>query len=259
MQSSLHSTKTAFITCQSLPAIVWQPSEACSFADALAVFRVAIPPSSQAITRLENLLTPEELDYANRFVHVLDKCRFVVGRGFLRILAAKYSQQLPQNVQISIGKHGKPKLINTPGIQANISHAGHWLLLVFGRGSEQEPVGIDIEFMNQLFDYQEISKTIFTPSEHQALANSASPLPFFYKIWTRKEALLKATGTGISDDLCHVPALNGNHSVSASVIGDAGAWVVQGFWVDDAHPAAVAHRPMATEPVFYRLNTDYFP
>jgi 4'-phosphopantetheinyl transferase len=250
MQNSLQSAQTAFVTCRQLPAVDWQPGAACTFTDPLAVFRFALPPSAAVAMWFERLLTTAERVRANRYHRPADRLRFVCGRGLLRTVSGNYTQQPPDRMYITVGLNNKPELDNAPGLCVNLAHAGNWVVLAVGSQS----VGVDVEIMDDDFDYQAIMASIFSAAEQQEISQTAQPGQLFYDYWTRKEALLKATGLGITDDLCHVPARNGHHPVSSQFIGGAGAWLVQSFVVDNVHPAALAHQPGATEPVFYSLN-----
>ncbi len=252
MQNTFLSTETAFVTCRQRTTVDWQPGAACAFTDALAVFRLALPPSTAQITAFENLLTPAERVRADRYHHPADRLRFVCGRGLLRTVAGQYTQQPPDQIRLTIGLNNKPELGNAPGVCVNLAHAGNWIVLAVS----PKPVGIDVEIINEIVDYQFIMHSVFSAAEQWDVGPGDQPGRLFYEYWTRKEALLKATGLGITDNLYHIPARDGNHPVSSQLIGDNGTWLVQGFAVDNTHPAALAHRPDLPEPFFYNLNPD---
>ena len=253
METTPSAPTTAFISCRQWPVVDWQLTTGCPFTDELAVFRLAVPTLAGVANRLESLLTPAEQDRANRYHRPADRLRFVGGRGLLRILAGQYSHQPPDRVQLDSRAGHKPALLNAPGVQVSVSHGGNWVLMAVGRG---EPVGIDVERVDESVDYQAVAQTSFGPADRQCMIAAGDPRRVFYECWTRKEALVKATGTGITDDFCHIPTRTGNHVVDSRVSGVAGAWVVAGFAVDAAHPAAVAFRPGSTGPVFYTIHAD---
>jgi 4'-phosphopantetheinyl transferase len=74
----------------------------------------------------------------------------------------------------------------------NISHSGDWVVFCYG----DDWVGIDIE-KREAGDYHEILKC-FHPEEQQFINASADKQKSFYNIWVKKEAFLKASGTGIT-------------------------------------------------------------
>ena len=253
METKPSAPETAFVSCRQWPAVDWQPATVCPFTDELAVFRLAVPVLAGVANQLESLLTPTERDRANQYHRAADRLRFLGGRGLLRVLVGQYSHQPPDRVQIDSRAGRKPALLNAPGMQVSVSHGRNWVLVAVGRG---EPVGIDVEYIDESVDYQAIAQTSFGPADRQCMVAADNPRWLFYEFWTRKEALVKATGIGITDDFCHIPARTGNHGVDSRVSGDAGAWVVAGFAVDSAHPAAVAYRPGSTGPVFYTIHAD---
>jgi 4'-phosphopantetheinyl transferase len=241
-----------------MPGMVadWQAGKAGAFADTLAVFRLPLPALTENVTRLKPLLTPDELSRAGRFHQPIDRLRFVCGRGLLRTVVGRYTDQAPEQVQLGFGPTQKPMLANTPDLSINLAHAGRWVLLAVGR----ESVGVDVELVNDSFDYQPIVGVSFSRAEREFIGNqpdAAAARRAFYQFWTRKEALVKATALGLTDAARQIPALPGEHHVAASVLDDAGAWTVRGFEVDDAHPAALAHRPTDADPVFYTIDPDF--
>ncbi len=242
----------AVVSCRQTTAGRWQPVAVCSFADELAVFRLDVKVVSATLDWLKTYLTPVEQERAGRYHQPLDRLRFVGGRGLIRHIIGQYVQQPLNQIAIDIGHRNKPFLPNLPGLHINLAHAGDWILLAVGR----KAVGIDLEYIDDQVDYPFIANTSFSPAEQDALADNPDPRRLFYALWTRKEALVKATGIGITDAFDQIPALPGEHTVSMSVLDDPGAWVVRGFAVNDRHPAALAHRPIATEPFFYTFSVD---
>ncbi len=96
-----------------------------------------------------------------------------------------------------IGEHGKPTLdIANCNIRFNISHCKRVVACVV---SDTEDVGIDVEctgrYTTALADY------CMNDSEKDCIAMANDPDGMFTELWTRKEALLKLTGEGITDDL----------------------------------------------------------
>ena len=95
------------------------------------------------------------------------------------------------------GPHGKPELVG-PGedIPFNLAHTdGLALLAVAGSGR----VGIDAEVVRFGIEMEDMSRRFFAPAEADeilALAPDAR-LAAFFACWTRKEAFVKALGTGL--------------------------------------------------------------
>jgi 4'-phosphopantetheinyl transferase len=95
--------------------------------------------------------------------------------------------------------HGKPALKDYPDIHFNLSHCRHGVLCVIGR----QPVGCDIEDIQESLDI-DLVHHCFSDSEAARILAASNPCIEFTRLWTIKEAILKLSGKGITDDL---PAL----------------------------------------------------
>lgn len=125
---------------------------------------------------------------------------FLLGRYLLRQLLGDVLSQPPQSIAIKINARGKPQLVQ-PDWHFNISHSGSTLALAIGN---QAPLGIDVEG-RQLSSMQihRLARRYFTDDEQTWLSqhNSADA---FLQLWTIKEAVLKAHGSGIANNLSAV-------------------------------------------------------
>lgn len=140
---------------------------------------------------------------------------FLLGRYLLRQLLGDALSQPPQSIAIRINARGKPQLLQ-PDWHFNISHSGSTLALAI---SNQAPVGIDVEG-RQLSSTQihRLARRYFSTAEQDWLSrhNSADA---FLQLWTIKEAVLKAHGGGIANNLsavCWQPDDNQAHFDNAS-------------------------------------------
>ena len=128
--------------------------------------------------------------------------RFVASRALLRRLLAAYLSCGAAEVGLSYGSNGKPVLAPTGrsnGLHFNLSHAGHRALFAFSRN----PVGVDVEAIRPLRDLNALSARFFSERERRTLAElpAESRQRAFFACWTRKEACVKAMGTGIANRL----------------------------------------------------------
>jgi 4'-phosphopantetheinyl transferase len=99
-------------------------------------------------------------------------------------------------VPITFGRHGKPLLAGAHGLGFNLSHSGDFGLLAVGRAAH---VGADVEEIVARGNVRDLARSVCSAEEQQSLddVDVAGLLPAFLTCWTRKEAVLKALGTGL--------------------------------------------------------------
>ncbi|WP_018620645.1 4'-phosphopantetheinyl transferase family protein [Spirosoma luteum] len=241
-----------FVSCATLPATHWISESACPYTDSMAVFRFwladKIPPDYE-----KTALQPDEIIRAGRFRRAEDRNRFVCARHMVRTLAGRYTHQRPGDICFTVGKNQKPEIKDSDRWHINVSHAGQWVLVAIGVTS----VGVDVEENNPDFAFQDVLAHSFTAVEQQYIEANDSRL-LFYRSWTRKEALVKATGKGLDDDFQRVPCLDGRHLIERELIGAAGPWSVSSFRVSDGYSAAIAYGDWEGIPKFYTLDSGLF-
>lgn len=143
------------------------------------------------------LLDPVELDRMRRFRFDADRERFILGHGLLRTLLGRYLERDPSLIRMARGPFGKPYL-ERKTLRFNLSDTKDAVLIAFADGLE---LGADIETMTRDVDHVAVSEHYFTAPEIRAIAAAEHPKRHFLELWTRKEAVLKASGVGIMDDL----------------------------------------------------------
>jgi 4'-phosphopantetheinyl transferase len=131
-----------------------------------------------------------------RFQH--DQVRYVVSRAKLRLLLGRYLGVDPRSIGFTAGEFGKPRVnlrLGDCGLDFNLSHTRH--LAVVAIGSDVK-LGVDIEELLPI--ETEIAEHHFSSKERSDLSvlTGAEWLQGFYNCWTRKEAILKAEGAGLS-------------------------------------------------------------
>jgi 4'-phosphopantetheinyl transferase len=146
-------------------------------------------------------VSPDELLRADRLLDPEKRRRFITGRSLLREVLGRYLAKPPHEIAFTTGVHGKPFLstaVHKNPPHFNLSHSGNVFLLAIAADRE---VGIDVEEMNSDIPFPEIARLTFTPREQGELfaLPDYQQRPFFYRIWTRKEAYLKACGAGFSN------------------------------------------------------------
>lgn len=159
------------------------------------------------LAKLTELLSVEERDKVNRYHKKNDKLLSVIARANLRRLLGVQLGHLPQTLTIKNTAYGKPFLNQpTSNIDFNVSHAGSKVVIALDcasvtPSSNQSYIGIDIERINPQIDIQVIAKYYFSERELYLINQSPEPVTTFFIYWTRKEALLKAAGVGLINEL----------------------------------------------------------
>jgi 4'-phosphopantetheinyl transferase len=148
---------------------------------------------------LARYLSRGEVDRALRLRSDVERTRFVVARGILRELVARYLSVEPCCVRFRYGAYGKPSLAEGP-LAINLSRTEDRALFAFARGRE---IGVDIERVRPDFPCERVAAAFFSAAEVPALrAFPCEERPeAFFRCWTRKEAYLKARGDGLTVDL----------------------------------------------------------
>jgi 4'-phosphopantetheinyl transferase len=152
---------------------------------------------------LYEMLSVDERARASGFKVEEARGSFIVSRGFLRTILGDALASEAKAIRFGEGEHGKPFLAGAhagSGTEFNISHSGDFFLYAVSRG---RTVGVDIERKRDGLAVEAIAQRYFAPDEARSLLEQApeQQLSSFYRCWTRKEAYLKAKGTGLTTKL----------------------------------------------------------
>lgn len=192
------------------------------------------------------LLDPDERARADRYHFAQDRAHFIAARGRLRQILAGYAGRTPQSLAFEFGPHGKPELKDRAGLHFNFSDSGTLGALAV---SSAGPIGVDIERIRPR-DYVKLAERYFSPAELAVLTGlpEADRQAAFFRGWTRKEAFLKAVGTGLSTRLDAFDVSIAADEpprmlrIDPSIDSDVGAWSLHHFDPADGFMGAVAVR-----------------
>ena len=167
---------------------------------AIRLFRLDLEPA--ALTRCRAVLDADERAQADGIEDPAARRTFVAGRGLLRFSLAAVLGRTPASLAFAVSAFGKPVLaddgISRP-LDFSLAHARNLLALAWRFGGA---LGIDIEDCRRqdLGDLDSIAGHAMTAREQRYLAAlpGARRRRAFYELWTRKEALAKASGCGFS-------------------------------------------------------------
>lgn len=173
---------------------------------------------------LRRTLAPDEVQRAGRFRFTEDRHRFIVARGLLRAILARYLSVPPEQVRLCYGVCGKPALAAQPlggEVHFSVSHSHDLALYAIARGRR---VGIDVEHIRPIPEARQIVERFFSVQE-RALFRALAPderVEAFFRCWTYKEAYMKAQGEGLTLalDRFNVPVAPGEPGKLLNVDGD---------------------------------------
>jgi 4'-phosphopantetheinyl transferase len=241
------------ITNKHLNDLLWIKPATCSFKinNNIDVWKVGVSSNLALLDSFLTLLTPDETERGNRFYQQKDRNRFIISRGILRHILGRYLNQEPAAVEFRTGKNKKPYVINSAqlNLQYNLSHSGDAILLAVSDSA----IGADVEFINYDFGFTEVLDDNFSIDEVAYIKGNESAERFF-RIWTRKEALTKATAQGLDCDLRLLPGLDGIHIVDDGVIASNDDWVISSFNLNDSYTASIASNPFIKKITFIDLD-----
>jgi 4'-phosphopantetheinyl transferase len=210
-------------------------------ARAVVVWLAQLPQLRDSLPALEALLDDRERERAAKFRFAEDRARFVAGRGLLRHGLRHYAPQVP--VELVYSSLGRPML---PGgheaLQFSISHTRDLVALAFANGAQ---VGIDLEYMQAAVDQLELAERIMSEDDFRAFAllPHGERKAAFYRVWTRKEAYLKARGEGIATGLRDVSVSFTAEATASLTDGrDAGStgWRLHALSLPEGYAGCVA-------------------
>lgn len=194
--------------------------------DGCALWRIdlGVAPAPAGLASLD----AQEHARAARFVFEPDRRRYQAAHVAMRALLAQATALgEPSMLRFVHNAFGKPSLADAPDCHFSLSHSGDAALLAIDAAG---PVGVDIEVDRAMDDIDALARAHFTDDERELLRRTPAGdrASAFLRTWTRKEACLKAIGTGLSTDPRQL------ETASADATGQA--------WLDDAtHGARTLH------------------
>lgn len=209
--------------------------------DAVEVVWLDLDVSEPALEGLSDDLGADELARVARMSSPLGRKRAVARLGWRRRILAEHLGIAPSDVVYDESANGKPGLLlpSGTGLEFSASHRGSVGLLAIGR---DRPLGVDVEAADEIGDVDALLRRVATPSEAGAIGalEAAARTAGMLRLWTRKEARLKATGEGIGPGLRHseVPLDVAVWGVALGGGAGASAWLLYALDAPSADLAA---------------------
>jgi 4'-phosphopantetheinyl transferase len=208
-----------------------------------------------ATERLLAMLDADERERYGNYRMEVDKLRFLTGRTLIRLVAGRRLGIEPERVVLdsscySCGKpHGKPRVVAHGAPELSISHSGSLVTLAVVDAS---PVGVDVEQI-RVAEVDELARISFSAAELESFATlpDADRHRAFFTYWARKEAVIKATGKGLSIAMSKITlsAYDAPPRVSASEASEVDAERVRMADLDPGHDYRASVAVLDTEPL----------
>lgn len=171
--------------------------------DEVGIFCALLDLPIMRLQCLGETLSEDEHQRAARYHFENDRNRYIAGRGILREILGQIVDASPSELIFSYGIHGKPRLAmpaTKKDVHFNLAHSDSLVILAVSRLHE---VGIDMERIRPIREAGNIAMQCFSRRERKwwSLLPESKKSEGFFNCWVRKEALLKARGSGINDTL----------------------------------------------------------
>jgi 4'-phosphopantetheinyl transferase len=150
--------------------------------------------------RYAALLSSDEQARWQRFAMAADSRRFLLARALVRTVLGEYRGVAPKELEFSVDHWGKPHLLSMPEgegpLHFNLSHTHGMAVLAVSR---QVSVGVDVEDATRAVGAEALTARYFAPEELRELKAlpESERQGHFLRLWTLKEAYVKALGLGL--------------------------------------------------------------
>ncbi len=203
---------------------------------------------SRLLARYRQLLSADETAQVRQFAFEKGRHQCLVTRALARTVLSHYAGGEPSSLEFARNAFGKPGLVKPAGLPLsfNLSHTAGVVACAVASGQE---IGVDIEDTNRRLKYLPLARRFFAAAEASAVENE---LPeqrrvTFFRLWTLKEAYIKARGVGLSIPLDSFAfTLCGDRPPAVCFTGDCrdepGSWQFAQIGLDERYRLALAVR-----------------
>lgn len=157
----------------------------------------------------ETDIPPDEWKSGMSFRSEADRYRYLIARKMRRQVLSLYLGIEPMDLCFRKGFNGKPNLVNLE-LHFNMAHSGERVALAISKSD----IGIDVEHINRIFNFEDLIQACYNANEMEFIDQSDSRTEAFFTLWTRKEAMLKRSGEGISVNLPDINCLRDHGTYS---------------------------------------------
>jgi len=221
------------------------PLEPSISGEEVHIYYVSISSVENQIPILKNYLTDEEEKKIMKFIFEKDRKCHMISRSVLKDILSRYLSIKAEDVIFTYNDYGKPFLgnkINNAEINFNLSHSGDMIIYAFSTGRS---IGVDVQEIRNMDSTDDIFKRYFSDYENSIFDTLPVELKTgaFYSCWTRKEAYVKAHGSGLSFplDKFSVSFLPGKDAeLLHDEFNDVSGWTLKEIFSSPDYTAALA-------------------
>jgi len=209
------------------------------------IWLVELKKMDKDTSSLLNILDDTEQQRYHR-LHRNHRHRYLLSHAACRNILSRYTGYTASEIQYTLNTHGKPGLINSP-FTFNLSHSHDLAIIVIGAGTE---IGVDVEYIKPKPNWKKLAKRFFNTDEYSYLLQQAEnhQLESFFQLWTRKEAFIKALGTGLSTPL---KSFDSSHAEQIKIDDADNCWYQKDLTLDSAYKGCVVQNTKIKKIRYY--------
>jgi 4'-phosphopantetheinyl transferase len=195
--------------------------------------------TSRPDPRWLEVLDEEERGRAMAFRTPEQRDAFTAAHALVRTALSVYGRCAPAEWRFAISPHGRPSVLEADKLSFSLTHAGPRAAVAIGGG---QALGLDLEFIRPERDALPLARRFFAPAETEwltGLAPAERPAAFA-ALWTVKEAVLKARGSGLTEPLRSAEVELDPSGRPVQVRAPGGPWAVRSWSPEPGWCAALA-------------------
>jgi len=220
------------------------------------IYTVDLTSDINNISKCWECLSAKEKIQANKYHTKSLSDKYIMSHGILRRILSYYTKQYPQEIEFTHNEYGKPFLENS-NIHFNMSHSHNMVSYIIALNYK---VGIDIERHDENLNVQELASLVLTSAESKYFSsiNSKDRVALFYHLWTKKEALIKANGQGLSYPINTIEAITLSSGSNILLTNEKSALRQEYYYYEletpENYSGAVAIEKKIDEIVYLEMN-----
>lgn len=213
------------------------------------IWQIYIDIPAASIQSLKNTLDTQELERYQR-LHKKHQQSFLVSHIACRQILAQYLNLSAKQINYKKNKYGKPQLDHDTTICFNMSHSHNYAIIAI---SNHADVGVDIEFIKEKPSWEKIARRFFHPNEIAYLLDQDTnkQKTTFFQIWTRKEAYIKALGTGFATPFSSFDVITKDEIIDSDTNPDTNNWYQKDLKIIPQYTAAIAQNTLIKKIRYY--------